>query len=167
MSHPSRIEDAGVAAVGNNGGGLAANRHAPGNPTARTPTTTTTAGGAEPEAPVAPKPPQEDTTKFILEAMNFPGADSPNDARAAWAERLFETAKDILRARGWTPQPRDNTTEQLRNDMNELKKMVADMAKKQATPPKTWATIAANPKARPTGLKRSHPHMGRSPGPIA
>ncbi|KAJ4394940.1 hypothetical protein N0V85_006748, partial [Neurospora sp. IMI 360204] len=72
MSHQLRIEDAGVAAVGNNGGGLAASRHALGNPTAGTPTTTTTAGGAEPEAPAAPKPPQEDTAKFILEAMKFP-----------------------------------------------------------------------------------------------
>ncbi|CCC06362.1 hypothetical protein SMACR_00576 [Sordaria macrospora] len=131
MPHQLRIED---AAVGSTGGGLATSRHAPGNPVAGTLTMTITAGGAEPEAPAAPKSPQEDAAKFILEAMNFPGVNSPQDACAAWAERLFEIAKDILRARGWTPQPHDNTTEQLKNDMNELKKMVAEFAKKQATP---------------------------------
>src|SRR4051812_1528146 len=68
MSYPLRIEDAGVVAVGNDGGGLAASRHAPGNPTTGTPTTTTTAGGAEPEAPTAPKTPQEDAARFLLKA---------------------------------------------------------------------------------------------------
>ncbi|CCC05684.1 hypothetical protein SMACR_09800 [Sordaria macrospora] len=153
MPHQLRIEDAGVATDGSTGGGLVTSRHAPGNLVAGTPTTTMTAGGAEPEVPAGPKPPQEDAEKFILEAMNFPGVNSPQDARAAWAERLFEIAKDILRARGWAPQLH---TEQLRNDMDELKKMVADIAKKQATPPKTWATVVTGPNARPTGLKRSH-----------
>ena len=97
MPHQLRIEDAGVAAAGSTGGGLATSRHAPGNPVAGTPMTTTTAGSTEPEAPAAPKPPQEDAEKFTLEAMNFPGINSPQDARAAWAERLFEIAKNILR----------------------------------------------------------------------